>query len=78
MLYRNTNGFPRETVMHVAHELKRQGRTQGDIAAIVGCSQSTVSMWLRDVQRSPYQVDQEQVASLTQSLLEKHIEGNSR
>lgn len=73
MLYRNLDGFPREAVMHVAHELKRQGKTQGEIASIVGCSQSTVSMWLREVQQHHYRVDQEQVASITRSLLERHI-----
>ncbi|ASR89094.1 hypothetical protein AFA_06365 [Alcaligenes faecalis] len=77
MLYRNIDGFPREAVMHVAHELRRQGKTQGEIASIVGCSQSTVSMWLREIQQQHYRVDQEQVASITRSLLERHVESES-
>lgn len=73
MLYRNTEGLPRETVMHVAHELRQRGLTQGVIASALGCSQSTVSMWLRDVQMHQYQVDRAQVESATRLFLERQI-----
>lgn len=47
MLYQNPQGFPREVVMHVANRLHEQGVRQVAIAQALGCSQGTVSNWVR-------------------------------
>jgi len=52
MLYKNTEGFPREVVMRAASRLHEQGIRQIDIAKAFGCSQGTVSNWLRS-ERAP-------------------------
>ena len=70
MLYRNTDGIPRETVMHVAHRLHGHGLRQAEIAQIFNCSQSTVSAWLKDVRQQPSHIDQAQVEAITRSLTE--------
>jgi predicted transcriptional regulator len=47
MLYQNQQGFPREVVMCAATRLHEQGIRQVAIAQALGCSQGTVSNWLR-------------------------------
>lgn len=70
MLYRNTNGIPRETVMHVARRLHEHGMRQADIAQQLSCSQSTISAWLKEVRLRTDYVAEEQVESLTRSILQ--------
>lgn len=47
MLYQNPQGFPREVVIHAANRLHEQGIRQVAIAQALGCSQGTISNWLR-------------------------------
>lgn len=71
MLYKNADGIPRETMMHVARRLREKGIKQQDIAKVLSCSQSTVSMWLRD---DSYQIrnnDQDPVERIALSLMER-------
>jgi len=73
MLYRHTDGIPRETIMHVAHRLHEHGLRQADIAQRLNCSQSTISAWLKDVRQHPGYVTQEQVESITRSILQNNF-----
>lgn len=74
MLYRNMDGIPRETVMHVAQRLHESGVKQKDVAELLGCSQATVSAWLKEVRYQPSQVDQNAVATVTRSLMASRID----
>lgn len=47
MLYQNQQGFPREVVIQAVHKLHEQGVRQVVIAQVLGCSQGTVSNWVR-------------------------------
>lgn len=71
MLYRNENGIPRETVMHVAQRLHESGVNQKQVAEILGCSQATISSWLKEVRYQPRQVDHEAVEEITRSLMRR-------
>lgn len=70
MLYKNTAGFPRETVMQAAYELReKHGMNQTEIANLLGCSQATVSLWQKEVRQQPSsQVNQELVANFLTTL----------
>ena len=71
MLYRNASGIPREVVMQVAQLLSEQhGMRQADIAQLLGCSQATVSLWLKEI-RQQHPFDRAAVESLTRSLIER-------
>lgn len=41
-----------------ARELRQQGQSIGDIALILGIAKSTVSVWVRDIELTPLQVEQ--------------------
>lgn len=71
MLYKNTNGIPRETVMHIAQRLHESGFNQAKVASILGCSQPTVSTWLKEVRYQPHQVEHEVVEKLANALIQE-------
>lgn len=50
MAYQNKKGQPRERCMLAAQVLADDfGATQADIAKAMGCSQSTVSSWTKEI-----------------------------
>lgn len=49
MVYKNSNGQPRERCMIAAYSLAEDfGAKQSDIAKVMNCSQSTVSSWIKE------------------------------
>lgn len=72
MLYRNANGIPREIVMQTAQRLRDQhGMKQAEIAGLLGCSQATVSLWLKEVRQQQFPGDQAAVEFFTRSIVEE-------
>ncbi|MFQ2551928.1 helix-turn-helix domain-containing protein [Aeromonas caviae] len=55
--------------MHSVQRLLDHGLTQAEIARLLGCSQSTVSAWLKEVRSQQTMVDQEAVGNFTRSVL---------
>ena len=50
MVYKNKAGQPRERAMVAAYSLVTEfGATQKDVATALGCSQSTVANWVKEV-----------------------------
>lgn len=50
MVYKNRNGQPRERAMVAAYSLVEEfGASQTSVAAALGCSQPTVSNWIKEV-----------------------------
>ena len=74
MLYRNAKGIPREIVMQTAQRLRNQyGMKQAEIAGLLGCSQATISLWLKDVQHQQFPADQAAVEIFTRSIVEEQV-----
>lgn len=68
MLYHSEQGIPREVVMHAAKRLHEQGIRQVTIAQALGCSQGTVSNWIRSTTTTLAPSNMEQVNHLVASL----------
>ena len=50
MVYKNKGGQPREKAMVAAFALVTKfGSKQADVAAVLGCSQSTVNSWVKEM-----------------------------
>lgn len=50
MVYKNKGGQPREKAMVAAYALVTKfGSKQTDVAAALGCSQSTVNAWVKEM-----------------------------
>lgn len=50
MVYKNRNGQPRERAMVAAYSLVKEfGATQSSVAEALGCSQPTITNWVKEV-----------------------------
>ncbi|CRM84365.1 helix-turn-helix domain-containing protein [Pseudomonas sp. 25 R 14] len=50
MVYKNNGGQPREKAMVAAYALvTKYGSKQADVAKALGCSQSTVNAWVKEI-----------------------------
>lgn len=57
----------------LAREMRKNGKSLGDIAQIVGVAKSTVGLWCRDIV-----LTKEQVTTLIKRKGERHVEGKMR
>lgn len=52
MVYKNKNGQPRERAMVAAYSLVTEfGASQASVGAVLGCSQGTISNWVKSVEQ---------------------------